>query len=142
MAQKAEPDVCTVDTNKVKQDYSSLLTSNLGNKISSAYDLNGIKVNGNQVWTSIQAEMSGQVTANLVYSEKQSSPKRTATKPAVHRTSSRIREAPVTKSDAFFVVNKFQSKSCSPKDFNAESMSNLHRLMTTKDDKIISTSFI
>jgi hypothetical protein len=49
----------------------------------------------------MQEEMSGQVTANLVCSEKQSSPKSTATKPAVNRTSSRIRKAPVTKKDVF-----------------------------------------
>jgi hypothetical protein len=49
---------------------------------------------------------------------KQSSTKSTATKPAVNRASGRIRKAPVTKSDAFFVVNKLQSKSRSPKVFN------------------------
>jgi hypothetical protein len=80
---KAEPDVCTADENKVKQDYSFLGKSNLGNNRSSVNDLNGRKVNCNQVCTSMQEEMSGQVTANLVCSEKQSSPKSTATKPAV-----------------------------------------------------------
>jgi exonuclease III len=38
------------------------------------------------------------------------------------------------------MVNKFQSKPCSSKVVNAERVSNLYRFMTTKDDKIISTS--
>jgi hypothetical protein len=101
MGWKAGPDICTADENKVKQDYSSLDKSNLGNNRSSVNDLNRRKVNCNQVWTSMQDEMSGQVTANLVCSEKRSNPKSTATKPAVNRTSSRIRKAPVTKKDAF-----------------------------------------
>jgi hypothetical protein len=95
---KAEHDVCTVDVNMAKQDCSSVGTSNLGNNRSSVNDR---KVNCNQVCTSMQKEISGQATVNLVCSEKQSSPKRTATKPAVNRASSRIRKAPVTKRDAF-----------------------------------------
>jgi hypothetical protein len=98
---KAEHDVCIVDVNEAKQDCSSVGTSNLGNNRSSVNDVNGRKVNCNQVCTSMQEEISGQATANLVCSEKQSSPKHTATKPAVNRTSSRIRKVPVTKGDAF-----------------------------------------
>jgi hypothetical protein len=101
MEGKAEHDVCTVYVNKVNQDYSSLGTSNFGNNRSSVNDLNGRKVNCKQVFTSMQEKMSGQATANPVCSGKQSCPKRTATKPAVNRTSSRIRKTPVTKGDAF-----------------------------------------
>jgi hypothetical protein len=98
---KSEHDVCTVDVKKAKQDCSSIGTSNLGNNTSSVNDINGRKVNCNQVCTSMQEEISGQANNNLVTSEKQSCPKHTATKPAVNRISSRIRNAPVTKGDAF-----------------------------------------
>jgi hypothetical protein len=103
MGWKAEPDVCTFDVIKLKQGYTSLVTStsNLENNNNFVNDLNSRKVNGNQVLTSMQERMSDQVTADLVCLEKQLSPKSLVTKPDVNRTSSRIRKAPVTKSDAF-----------------------------------------
>jgi hypothetical protein len=94
-------DVYTVDVKKAKQDCSSIGKSNLGKNTSSVNDVNGRKVNCNQVCTSMQEEISGQATDNLVTSKKQSCPKHTATIPAVNRISSRIRNAPVTKGDAF-----------------------------------------
>ena len=101
MGRKAKSDVCTFDMNKLKQDYSSLATSNHENNRSSVNDLNSRMVNDNQVWTSMQEKMIGQLTANLVCSEKQSSPKSTAPKLAVNKTLSRIRKTPVIKSDTF-----------------------------------------
>jgi hypothetical protein len=103
MGWKAESDVCTFHMNKLKQGYSSLVTStsNLENNNNSVNDLNSRKVIDNQVLNSMQERMSDQVTADLVCLEKQLTPKSLVTKPDVNRTSSRIRKAPVTKNDNF-----------------------------------------
>ena len=82
---KVKPNDCISEVNEVKQDCFSLITS-------TSNDVNNLN-----------NKMSGAEMVNLVCCENHSSSKDPLTKAAINKTSGRIRKAPVTKSNAFFL---------------------------------------